>query len=371
VSVIPAAVGPALPADGACPVGLQLERIGAFLNAELADHPVYDGIEVQRFDDAEHGRGMLAFLGRRADRRVDYYVTPGLRLERAGYELGAGTGGWFETDVEAATLRVDDGGVLADVRFRDRDGRAVTLEVDDRDAGPRRTGRILAPVGASIERPTSLALVVLDGFDLLRRTSTTPRIVIDGERVATGELPGARLHRRHLVKVAAPLLVVTVGAAHDGPLPRPAGSSDAAPVGSGADGSGVRRRSVAAHGSRASLRFQPGLPTVTELEPGSRAMGRWEVELDGRPLTGGRYAIEVHEDRGDLRLDVTDPWRPPPGLPALLRTVTRVIPTFRRWPTTYRWTATVRVVDGQPHLTAGWDRTGGDRGRSYRRLTRS
>ncbi len=47
------------------------------LNCELADHPVYDGVEIQAFDDEVHGSGLLCFLSRRADRTVVDPDAPG------------------------------------------------------------------------------------------------------------------------------------------------------------------------------------------------------------------------------------------------------------------------------------------------------
>jgi hypothetical protein len=93
--------------DRYCPFDVAVDTVAAFVNAELSDHPVYDGFEVQWFDDPEHGTGMLAFLQRRQDRRVDYYVQPGLEIDRSGFELGAGTGQWVEGRVEAGPHDVD------------------------------------------------------------------------------------------------------------------------------------------------------------------------------------------------------------------------------------------------------------------------
>jgi hypothetical protein len=97
---------PDMDADPLCPLPLGIEPIARFLNFELSDDPTYDGLELQWFDDDLHGRGMLAFLSRRADRRVDYYRQRCLRLDPGGYELGGGTGSWTETDFEVARLEV-------------------------------------------------------------------------------------------------------------------------------------------------------------------------------------------------------------------------------------------------------------------------
>ena len=112
-------VDPAPPAATApsvrCPFSLTVEPIARMLNLELADHPVYDGLELQWFDDDVHGTGMLAFLSRRAGRAVDYYAQPGLRLDPAGYRIGGGTRSWNETEFAVARLEVADDGVDAHV----------------------------------------------------------------------------------------------------------------------------------------------------------------------------------------------------------------------------------------------------------------
>jgi len=222
------------------PFSLHLDELACMLNAELADHPVYDGVELQWFDDAVHGTGMLAFLSRRADRRVDYYQQRGLRLDRSGYAIGGGTGSWTEIDFAVARLVVGEEGVDAEARFADVDGRLIEIRVDDRDGRPRQRGGLLAPVSAAIERPTSLLLVWLPHFDLVRVAGRPPMVRIDGEEVSTGRLPGRRLHRRHLIKYAAPVVTILVNPTHDGA--QPAGRRTADPWWSGRRrGRAVRR----------------------------------------------------------------------------------------------------------------------------------
>ena len=74
------------------------------LNFEVAEDPAYDSLELQWYDDATHGTGMLALLNRRDTRLVDYYPQRGLRLDPADYQIGAGTGVWTETDFTDASL---------------------------------------------------------------------------------------------------------------------------------------------------------------------------------------------------------------------------------------------------------------------------
>jgi hypothetical protein len=348
------------------PFDLHLNTIARFLNAELADHPIYDGFELQHHDHPERGTGMLVFLSRRADRLVDYYVTPGLQLDRADFNVGAGTASWNETAFDASTLEVHPDGVVAEVRFRDVAGREIRIGYDDRDGRPRQRAKLLlAPVSAGIEQPTSMLFVLLHGFDLVRERGRGDGVHIDGLRVSTGSLPGRRLHHRELVKYAAPLTVVALNRQLEGSLPtRPVSSSVEVTAEHGV------AALVAGEGDRtARFELDPALPDLRRLPEAMSVTGTWRLVVDGQhDLTGGPWVATRHGATVDLGLEVNRRWQPGP-LPPIERLVTRVVPTFRRWPTTYRWRAAVDLDAST--IRSGWERTGGDQGAVYRRLTRS
>lgn len=356
----------ALPTAMGMPFSLRVGEMACMLNFELADHPVYEGGELQWFDDDDHGTGLLVFLSRRGTRAVDYYVQRGLRIDRAGYALGGGTGSWHEIDFDVARLVVADDGVDAEARFADEDGRRIEVRVDDRDGRTRRPGGLLAPVGAGIERPVSLLLVWMPRFDLVRATGAPPVIRIDGIDAVTGRLPALRLHRRHLVKYASP--VVTVEVNRDGDLPAPDAGAAGRALGTDAAGD-LLVLATERSGHRAELRFSPAFPHVTPLAQGQARTGRWHVQVDGTRLTGGSWSVLRRGSGICVALEVDERWRPG-RLPWLMRLVTTVVPVFRSWPTTYRWTAQLRL-DQTPTGTAHWERTRTDRGGSYRKATGS
>jgi hypothetical protein len=344
------------------PISLRISELACMLNFELADHPVYDGGEVQWFDDEVHGTGMLVFLSRRGSRQVDYYLQSGLRVDRAGYEIGGGTGSWTEVGFEVARLAVADDGVDAEVRFTDVDGRAIEIRVDDRDGRPRRPAGLLAPVSDGIERPVSLLLVWMPRFDLVQVTGAPPVIRIDGVDAPIGRLPGQRLHRRHLVKYAAPVVTVEVNADRDGLLTdEGAGRIRVDEVG------GIQEVGAEHAGHQARLRLAPAMPDLPAMDDGASAAGRWRIDVDEVRLTGGTWSTARDRDEVTVAMDVDERWTPG-RLPWLMRVVTTVVPVFRRWPTTYRWRAQVRL-GAVPTLTARWERTGTERGRGYRRAT--
>ena len=353
--------------DGAaalrCPVSLRFSTLAAMLNAELANHPVYDGFELQWFDDDAHGTGMLAFLSRRDSRSVDYYAHPGLRLDPRGYTLGGGTRSWSTTEFEAARLEVAEDGVAAHVRFTDVDGRLVEIDVDDRDGRARRRAGFLAPVSAGITEPTALLVVWMPGFDLVRRApGRSPVVRIDGESSAIGALPGARLHRRHLIKYAAPVCTLELNRDDD---VLAASFGDGAPE--WAPEGGVQAVVAANAGHAAAVRFLPPLPGLGGSYRATSG-GTWSIEVDDAGITGGTWSVRPVGAAREVALQVTQRWRPR-GLPLLMRVVTTVVPVFRRWPTTYAWRCTL-TADGSV-TRAGWSRSGSADDAAYRRATGS
>lgn len=351
------AAAPNAPGAPVVPISLRIDRIEALLNAELADDPVYDAVELQWFDDKRHGAGMLAFLSRRDDHTVDYYLQPGLRVGRGGYEIGGGIRSWNVTQFAAARLVVAEDGVDAEVRFTDVDGRLIELRVDDRDGVPRHRARLLAPVSAGIMRPTSLLLVWMNAFDLVRVTGAPPLVRIDGRAAMLGRLPGARLHRRHLIKYAASVAVVELN-----PDPTEQPTSDGVTAVTG----GVVKPFSDEHS--ADVQLVPAVD-IRAMADGSRTQSRWHVTVDGARITGGTWSAVRTGDHVDIDLTCLERWHPGP-LPWLMRLVTTAVPMFRRWPTTYAWRGTVLLGDA-PSVTGRWRRTDGDHGQSYRRATGS
>jgi hypothetical protein len=352
------------PSQLLCPFELQVWALDRMLNFEIADDPHYEGLELQVFDDPVHGRGMAVLLRRRDDGRMDIYRQPGLTLDPEMAQVGGELGAWTEAPIDPARFQIGPDGVDVEVRFADLAGRVVQVRIDDRDGRRRRRGTLLAPVGSVLEHPVSLSLFVMGGCDLVRRSGAAFDIRIDGRPVTTGRLPGGWLHRRRLVKYTADPTVVVCNRAHDGPLAtRAPGEVELDPRSGGI--AALRARNG---GHRARLELAPALPDLAWIRPRMSMEGTWRLDVDGTAAAvGGVWTVERRQDRVELVLDVTEGWRPT-GLPPLMAAVTRLAPVFRRWPTTYRWSGTVSLGD-RPTMTARWERKGGQRDESYRRLT--
>ena len=285
------------------PTALRVGMLAGMLNFEFAGEEVYDGLELQWYDDATHGTGMLAFLTRRDTGVVDYHYEPGLILNPGIFQLGAGVGVCRQTMFDNALLEIHDDGVRAEASFTDANGRRIEVHIDDRDGRRRKTGSFLAPVSDAITEPTSMLLVWILRFDLVH-TGGTARARIDGVELNIGALPGERLWRRRLIKYGAPVETLELF---------PSAADD--------DGTG----GVGESAVEPRLSFDPLLPDPNALVEGERREGSWSVATVRSRLTGGTWFAHRTEGRVNLGLDVTERWQPGP-LPLLLRVVTSVRP---------------------------------------------
>ena len=66
-----------------CPFDLQVWAVDRMLNFEIIDDPIYEGLELQVFDDPAHGTGTIVLLKRRQDGRLEH-------LPAAGADAGPG-----------------------------------------------------------------------------------------------------------------------------------------------------------------------------------------------------------------------------------------------------------------------------------------
>ena len=348
------------------PFAVEIDRLDRMLNFEITGDPHYSGLEIQGFNDPDHGEGMLVFLGRSDDSKTDVYFESGLRLDPATYAIGNGLGEWIETEFDVASLDVDPGGVRANVRFADAKGRLIEVRASDRTPRGRRTAAFLAPMGAAIAEPRSLPLIWMSEFDLLHRTGPSPIVRIDGREAKLGQLPVEWLTRRRLIKVTSDVLAVAINPSQEDPAPMDTLETGGETIG-GEHGTEALVGCAGDH--RVHLAFDPPFPDLGEPSSVEATTGAWSATIDGTPIVGGTWRVRSGDGEAHVDLEVIDGWRPR-GLPLMMSTVTRVAPVFRSWPTTYQWAAT--IADGErPTMRSRWFRTDGDRGESYRSFTRS
>lgn len=346
------------------PFALVHDPMAQLLVLDIDGDEQLSGIELQDFDDAEHGTGS-ALLAYRHDQRVDWYVTPGLRLDRAAAEVGAGVGAWVEQDF-AHTLDIDDSGVRASVTATLADGRMVQLRLAEGTRSRSRGIDLLAPLGVGIAEPRFLPVFFMPRLDLVQRRGSTIDLIIGDQPRDVVALPVPipyKLRRCYLTRHCAdPVIVRLNPAARESSVPlvapgaqvrteggtlkftRPAGHPQLTSL----------QRDVGSH--TAWLRLEPGLPDLLAMATGSTADLRWSCGVDHEHLVSGVMHVSRSADAADLVMLPTGRWTPSGGLSR--RATIAMFPSFfRTWPTTYRWTSRIEL-DPPATQTSSWTRTG-------------
>lgn len=218
---------------------------------------------------------------------------------------------------------------------------------------------MLAPVGDAIERPLQLFLAYLPEIDLVRRGQTQFDGHVGNRTLRVASLPMfLHGHRPLFVRYAERPVIGTLNP----PMIRPVVVEVAAPgvvdIGGMSvfvDRAGSVARMSAGEGPRCvEVDAVPAFPNLLELPCGATASGRWSVRISGIPITGGSYRVMREGIRACVELDVLEHWRPS-GLPLSMELFTRVVRSFRTWPSTYRWRGTVELGDA-PTMSAAWER---------------
>lgn len=339
------------------PFKVMMEPMKSLLLATFKGDPEFETLEPQVCDDPVNGKGMR-FLRYRRDGRVDVYWQPGVRVDRASFEIGAGVGDFAETTIEPARLEIGERGVACDVAFTDVQGRRVVLRVSE-DVPGKRLFPLLAPVGADIQNPLMLLLVYMNRFDFVSRAGTVEGRI--GERTLQPDTIPLPLQGRRVWLTRYATHPITVGRINP-PMRAPVQVELPAPGGLETGGMTLEtdeqgrliHLSAGMPPQQVVLVFSPGLVSLSQLPDGGVALGRWSVSLAGASITGGRYRLARVGDRVEVELDVTEHWEPQ-NLPLGMNLLTRLMPMFRAWPASYRWRGTVNLGDS-PRLLGAWQR---------------
>ena len=344
-----------------------MERL-LLVNFEGDPDETYVGFEPQVFDDAVHGSGHLV-IGWRQDGRVDVFHQPSLTLTGGKYDIaGKGLAHMVEPEFSAATYEVDDFGVQAHYEFQDTHNRTVVINISEQNPRNRRPFGLLAPMGSAAEAPSSLPLVLLHDFYFVRKRHTTLEISIGGRRHRPDSLPvpidGTRMT---FTRYSPEPLIAKLNPAFDGelePLGVQAGEAevqweDHVLALDWSGGSPAITRITRKNATYPiDLRFDRAFPDVQSLGTNTSLEGRFEIE--GHPSTGrivGTYTVCKTNDQTTITMIPKPGWKPRPTKISL-RFLYTVAGVFKKWPTTYRWTAILRGQENGVHsMLSQWRRT--------------
>lgn len=351
------------------PFHIAVDPMERLLLINFAQDPdsTYVGFEPQVFDDPINGAGHLV-IGWRRDGKVDVYHQPGLHLNAAKYDIaGKGLANMVAREMPGATYAVDAYGVQAHYEFQDLHDRPVLLRISERHPQPRKPFGLLAPMGAAAEAPSAMPLVLLHDFYFVRQRHTDFEIRIAGQRHQPDILPiPMDFTRMTFTRYSPKPLIATLNPAFEGelaPVEVPAGQSEVQ-VGETtlalewAEGRPALQR-LTRHNPihPLELRFEPAFPDLQTLADGARHAGR--LEIAGHPSTGriaGNYTVEKQDGVITITMIPAQGWLPRPTKLSL-RFLYTVAAVFRKWPTTYEWTAHLQAqANGAYTMRSSWRR---------------
>ncbi|TVQ69865.1 MAG: hypothetical protein EA363_08880 [Balneolaceae bacterium] len=360
------------------PFRIHLEPMDRLLLINFEDDPdsLYKGFEPQVFDDTVNGRGQLV-IGWRVDGRVDVYHDHALSPDPVAYDIaGKGLANMVERDLSGSRFLVDEFGVQAHYGFEDIHGRWIEFSVSERNTRERRPFGLLAPMGDAVENPPAMPLILLHEFYFVRQKDSDVSIRIGGREHATDMLPmPIDRSRMTFVRYCTDPLIAMLNPAMDGAMKilrldghisvqgeLPASESMAV---SGdteymlqyVDGvpvlGGLQRRSCK---HVLKLTFDPPFPNLVHMKADEKAEGSFTIA--GDPSTGsihGHYGVSTADELIEVVMVPSGGWSPVPDRLSL-RVLYRVARVFRKWPETYRWTASIiRDNSGQEYYTGQED----------------
>jgi hypothetical protein len=348
-------------ADLLVPITLELSPILRLLIIDVAGDPTYRTLEPQVLDGPDgHGLVLLAY---RHDGHVELYAPSGRELDPSGYDgLGEGLVGIHHATFETARFEVTGDGLQLELAVAAPNGRRFDLHLREHLTDPRDRFPALAPVGGAFDAPAFFPFIWLPGLSFVPVRGTEVDVRVDGQARSVPRLPLPIGGRRCLMARYDPDVLVCElnpdGVRVPTRVPAEVTSGSGAP---GTDvvevdgGYGVAAVRVGRGGHTCAVVLDPPLPDARHLTASTRRQGSLLLQADRTTELRGRYEVIGTEDGADLTIDGIGPWRTRLRRP-LLALLFR-LPLFRRWPTTYRWHATLDLTTTtQGRLTARWTR---------------
>jgi hypothetical protein len=350
------------------PVSLHLSPIHNLLIVDLADDPTYRTLEPQRLQEPG-GDDDVVLLAYRHDGAVELYVPPEATVDPSGYDgLGTGLRGVHHAPFSAARFEVTDEGLQLDLAVALPDGRSFELRIHEHLAAGRDRIPALAPVGGTFDDPAFFPFLWLPGLSFVPVRGSEVAVRVDGSARTVPRLPLPIGGRRCLMARYDPDVLVCQLNPDEVTAParipaRPPGR----PSAGGASATGgvevvevagapaIAAVTTARHGHVCAAELDPPLPDLRALAADERRVGTLTLSADGAAVLRARYGVARTQDTVRLVIAGFGPWRSRHRRP-LLAVLFR-LPTFRRWPTSYRWDATVDLAaDPEAQMRSRWTR---------------
>lgn len=339
----------------AFPFKIDIDPMERLIVVSLKDNPEIEMIEPQVFDDPINGKGMRVILYRK-DKKVDIYWQPGVNVDREMITIGAGIEHFKETIIEPSRFEVTKNGVDVHVVFIDAYNRKIELKIKE-NVSASSSFPFLAPVGKDIEDPKRLFFAHMLAFDFVRKKDTIFLCKIGNQTLFPKSFPIPRNYKSVMfIRYSGFPVVGTLNPAMEEPLifevDKPGKIEvDGMIIHVDEDGR-IIKVCVEQKMKKLELNFPSGFPNLYDIDEGVEAKGKWIYYINDMAITGGTYDL-IRNKNIKIKLDVTQDWKPK-NLPLSFNVFTWVVRSFRSWPKTYIWNASVNLDTNT--LDGRWNR---------------
>jgi hypothetical protein len=325
------------------PLTLSREPLNRLLVASFKGDAEYEGIEPQMFDDSITGRG-LKILMYRKDKKVDVYWQTGIHFDAKTFKIGDGLGNISEVIMSPSRFEISEKGVDIDIAFTDKLGRPVKIVISENTKNIH-PFPFLAPVGNDVKDPNKLFAVYMKEFDFVRREGTIIHVSIGDRELTPATFPISRDKQKvYLIRYASKLVIGEINSS----VTKPSVIENVSPgiIKTGNlnllfnSDNEVQSCWIGSDSDRIELKFETGFPNLLTLPTNKKIKGDWQYAVSDEVLFGGTYSLLRYDNKVNIELDVIRKWKPG-NIPFSFKVFTSIVRSFRTWPASYRWNATV------------------------------
>ncbi|MCC5894755.1 MAG: hypothetical protein JJU16_04775 [Alkalibacterium sp.] len=325
-----------------------MERL-LLINFQKDPDEHYMGFEPQVFDDAVNGIGHLV-IGWRRDGKIDVYHQSSLNLSEKLFDItGREPADILECSFEVASFEIDQRGVQALYRFTDKYNRPVKIKINEKNYKKRYPFNMLAPLGHSVDTPSSLPLIYLFDFYFVRKSHTVIDIQISGKnhKLDTLAVPIDGM-KMYFTRYSSKPLIAEFNPALDDhiSLLKVTDEQDSVKTKTGIIELNWANSVPSIKTLRQTnavfpieLTFIPPFPDITALENNKMREGIMQISCHASlGLIIGRYQVVRRGKNIKIKCSPSKGWSPVPEKWSL-RFLYKTTPVFREWTKSYEWTA--------------------------------
>lgn len=337
------------------PFNLKNELMQRLIIIDFDNDPEYISIEPQFFDDPENGKGLRILLYRK-DSKVDVYYEPGVVFDPHSFKIGGGLGVYVEKNMNSSYFLYNSQGIDLHVEFIDILNRKIEINIQEK-AKNTKMFPFLAPVGKDVVSPDKLLLVYMNEFGFLKIEGTILSVTIGNRELIPAKFPikwdGEKVF---FARYSSNLSIGILNAEGSHPMISNLsnGFNQIGPYSIILDEKNqITSYWIYNNNNKIELSFEKGFPNLISIDKKRKIKGGWRYSVSGQMITGGTYSLCRNGDNIDISCDVTKKWKPK-SLPLSFKIFTYIVRSFRIWPTTYKWEATLNLANYS--MNGAWKR---------------